>query len=863
MHSYLKNILQNQAKFKETNKDFMMCCPYHSETTPSFGVNKENGAYNCFGCGAKGGVLELTEKILNLSKAEAVKRLVAEGIFKEQSQVNNLALEELECRFLLDTSKENWLRLSLRALRTQGVVGNEAEDYEPFNNHFYNYLKKKRGFKVNTLYRHQSLYLVKKDVAVKILHEGSESVVKWGKGNLLVVYRNEAGEPITLKHHDTNTEIKDKKFYLPLAKMQNSFFNSIMYEDQALCFLVEGEMDALALNSCGFNAIAVGSLQRLASTLSSFTQTPQRFYIGLPDFKLGDSLVPFKKYNREVNQFCFILDDLRELPQHKILTEAFEDYKDICEFLLNKGASRLIQVLASIVSMQIGKTGNFYEGKNLFGCYTIHEKTRFVCRKNRSIIIEEVQIDNKERYKEQLGNFLFGFKAELKPLFFAVSEYCNKHFTRPVLRKKNRPDVLSDQLFMESGNLYINSYVAGGYHKQRNILSYDKKEFEGLNAENYVKVFKQNMPNLTYYLDKVLNTKVNGDDAIAFYINFLALKWHKPNYKSPRIIILQGDYGSGKGTFVDILMMIFGEESVASVRDIEKKFNKMLANRLFWFIDEQEDRRKVAEAYATLKNNTGNIKLEIEGKNENAYNLENYATPILTSNEVDPILKIQPNDRRILYFNSNWIRTLLQTKKQHEVDKEVADYFKDFRDNKLPHEIEILVKYLGCFKDLINESFIKTYKSVETLEVAGMKDDLYVFLENLIMQPEITVNHYNATRQQNEPMHPPVVSGDFGVPDSTSPFCIIKRSEGSIEINNESLTLLVGKQIGKKINKQRGVRSIVSKYNAISGIDKPERKKKHHFGFVYWYNISVKPTYTSEELLPEFSFEVKEDRVIF
>ncbi|MBO5034131.1 MAG: DNA primase [Oscillospiraceae bacterium] len=50
-------------------------CPFHSEKTPSFSVNRDKQIYKCFGCGKGGGVINFIMAIENLSYPEAVRLL--------------------------------------------------------------------------------------------------------------------------------------------------------------------------------------------------------------------------------------------------------------------------------------------------------------------------------------------------------------------------------------------------------------------------------------------------------------------------------------------------------------------------------------------------------------------------------------------------------------------------------------------------------------------------------------------------------------------------------------------------------------------------------------------------------------------
>lgn len=54
---------------------FKGLCPFHSEKTPSFTVNRDRGLYFCFGCGEGGDIYSFVEKIENLDFPDAVEWL--------------------------------------------------------------------------------------------------------------------------------------------------------------------------------------------------------------------------------------------------------------------------------------------------------------------------------------------------------------------------------------------------------------------------------------------------------------------------------------------------------------------------------------------------------------------------------------------------------------------------------------------------------------------------------------------------------------------------------------------------------------------------------------------------------------------
>lgn len=57
----------------EPNKKGFMCCPFHSEKTPSMKIFEKD--YHCFGCGEHGDVITFVQKLFNLSFQETLKKI--------------------------------------------------------------------------------------------------------------------------------------------------------------------------------------------------------------------------------------------------------------------------------------------------------------------------------------------------------------------------------------------------------------------------------------------------------------------------------------------------------------------------------------------------------------------------------------------------------------------------------------------------------------------------------------------------------------------------------------------------------------------------------------------------------------------
>jgi DNA primase len=68
-------IIQPYAELKRKGSNWMACCPFHQEKTPSFSVNPSKGFYKCFGCGKGGSVYNFLMEMEGLSFPEAIKRV--------------------------------------------------------------------------------------------------------------------------------------------------------------------------------------------------------------------------------------------------------------------------------------------------------------------------------------------------------------------------------------------------------------------------------------------------------------------------------------------------------------------------------------------------------------------------------------------------------------------------------------------------------------------------------------------------------------------------------------------------------------------------------------------------------------------
>ena len=59
----------------KVNRNGMACCPFHNDRHPSLKLNEDY--FFCFGCGAKGDVIDLVARLFNMSSYEAAQKLAS------------------------------------------------------------------------------------------------------------------------------------------------------------------------------------------------------------------------------------------------------------------------------------------------------------------------------------------------------------------------------------------------------------------------------------------------------------------------------------------------------------------------------------------------------------------------------------------------------------------------------------------------------------------------------------------------------------------------------------------------------------------------------------------------------------------
>jgi DNA primase len=77
MQADIVQVVQEYVTLRKTGATYKGLCPFHSEKTPSFHVNRDKGFFHCFGCGVGGDVFKFLELQEKMGFQDAVRHLAS------------------------------------------------------------------------------------------------------------------------------------------------------------------------------------------------------------------------------------------------------------------------------------------------------------------------------------------------------------------------------------------------------------------------------------------------------------------------------------------------------------------------------------------------------------------------------------------------------------------------------------------------------------------------------------------------------------------------------------------------------------------------------------------------------------------
>jgi len=137
------DLIDSHTPLKKTGTNYVACCPFHTEKTPSFSVNRNKQFFHCFGCGISGNAISFLMNLNNLEFIEAVEDLAAFAGIEVPRESNAFQAsekkEDLNSLYLLMEQTADFYVQQLRTsdegkkaveyLKARGVNGDCANEF--------------------------------------------------------------------------------------------------------------------------------------------------------------------------------------------------------------------------------------------------------------------------------------------------------------------------------------------------------------------------------------------------------------------------------------------------------------------------------------------------------------------------------------------------------------------------------------------------------------------------------------------------------------------------------------------------------------------------------------------------------------
>lgn len=270
-------VISDFVSLKRRGANFIACCPFHNEKTPSFYVSPSKGIYKCFGCGKSGTAVGFVMEHESMTYVEALKYLAKKyGIEvkeKEDSPEEIAARQRSESLYLVMDFAEKFFQESLKTpegrsigyayFRSRGLEDSTIEKYglgwAPKGGSVFSREALAKGYKEEfltatgvSIKRNDGSLIDKFYERVMFpIHSVSGRVIAFGGRTLRSDYKTaNIGKYV----NSPETEIYDKS-----RSLYGIYFAKSEISRQDKCFLVEGYLDVLSMHQLGITNVVASS----------------------------------------------------------------------------------------------------------------------------------------------------------------------------------------------------------------------------------------------------------------------------------------------------------------------------------------------------------------------------------------------------------------------------------------------------------------------------------------------------------------------------------------------------------------------------------------------------------------------------
>jgi DNA primase len=265
----IEEVVGDFVTLKRRGANYVACCPFHNEKTPSFNVNPARGIYKCFGCGKAGSAVGFVMEYEHLTYPEALRYLAqkyhievkeeeetAEQIAARQRNESLMAVSEFARKYFLEQLQTTeGHAVGYAYYRTRGIedstIQNWSLGWAPSGKTALVEAARAAGYKDE--------YLVAAGLAIK---QEDGSLIDKFRERIMFPIHSVSGRVIafsgrTLKSDNPAKYVNspETEIYIKSKNLLGIYFakSSIAKEDR--CILVEGNVDVVMMHQMGITNV--------------------------------------------------------------------------------------------------------------------------------------------------------------------------------------------------------------------------------------------------------------------------------------------------------------------------------------------------------------------------------------------------------------------------------------------------------------------------------------------------------------------------------------------------------------------------------------------------------------------------------
>lgn len=269
------DVVSDFVTLKRRGGNFVACCPFHNEKTPSFNVSPTRGIYKCFGCGKSGSAVGFVMEYEHLSYVEALRYLAnkyhieireeeetAEQIAQRQRNESLLLVSDFAGKFFADQLETTEGRsIGYQYFKSRGLEDETIKKYRlgwaPRSRHALTDAAREAGYKEEYLLetglcaRYEDSGKVADrfyDRVIFPIHSVSGRVIAFGGRTLL-----------TDKSVAKYVNSKESEIYVKSRSLYGIYYAKTEMSRQDKCYLVEGYLDVLSMHQLGITNVVASS----------------------------------------------------------------------------------------------------------------------------------------------------------------------------------------------------------------------------------------------------------------------------------------------------------------------------------------------------------------------------------------------------------------------------------------------------------------------------------------------------------------------------------------------------------------------------------------------------------------------------